>query len=86
VFVNLVVEMEAQNIAQWYAIFFCVKLGDNATTTPGKLQQTFVDDACQQHKPFTGTKCFLNAELLLKMSSAEDSHQQHSMGKRICSI
>jgi len=31
VFVNLVIEMEAWDIAQWYAIFFRVKLGDNAT-------------------------------------------------------
>jgi hypothetical protein len=38
-------KMEAQNIAQRYAIILCVKLGDNATTTNGKLQQAFVDYA-----------------------------------------
>jgi len=32
---------------------------------------------CQEHKPFAGTKCFLKAETLLKMSSAADDHQQH---------
>jgi len=33
--------MEARNIAQQYAIFFCVTLGDSVTTTHGKLQQAF---------------------------------------------
>jgi hypothetical protein len=32
---------------------------------------------CQEHKPFAGTICFLNAEPLLKTSSAADGHQQH---------
>ena len=32
---------------------------------------------CQEHKPFAGTKCFLKAEPLLKMSSAADDHEQH---------
>jgi hypothetical protein len=59
-------EMEAQNIVQWYAIFFC------ASTTHGKLQQAF-----GEHKPFAGTKFFLKAETLLKMSSTADHHQQH---------
>ena len=45
VFANLIKKMEARNIAQRYAIFFCVKLGDGATTTHGKLQQAFGDDA-----------------------------------------
>jgi hypothetical protein len=37
--------MEASNIAQRYTIFFGVKLGDNTTTTHGKPQQAFGDDA-----------------------------------------
>ena len=32
---------------------------------------------CQEHKPFAGTKCFLKAEPMLKMSSAAEDHQQH---------
>jgi len=32
---------------------------------------------CQEHKPFAGTKCFLKAENLLKMSSAADDRQYH---------
>jgi hypothetical protein len=43
VFVTLVIKMEERTIAQRYAIFFCVKLGDIATTTHGKLQQAFGD-------------------------------------------
>ena len=57
-------------------LFICVKLGDNATITNGKLQQAFGDDKCKEQKPFAGTKCFLKAEPLLKMSSAADVHQQ----------
>jgi hypothetical protein len=44
-FVNLVKEMKAWNITRQYAVFFCVKLGDIATTTHGKLQQAFGDAA-----------------------------------------
>ena len=32
---------------------------------------------CQQHKPFAGTKYFLKAESLLKMSSTADCHQHN---------
>jgi hypothetical protein len=38
-------KMEARNIAQRYAIFFCVKLGDSVNTTHGKLQETVGDAA-----------------------------------------
>jgi len=37
--------MEARNIAQRYAMLFCVKFGDCVTITHGKLQQAFGDDA-----------------------------------------
>jgi hypothetical protein len=56
---------------------FCVKFGDNAITTHGKLQQNVVDDAVSRAQAFAGTKPILNAEFLLKMSSATDDHQQH---------
>ena len=42
---NLVVEIEAQNIAQWYAISLCVQLCENATTIHGKLKHASGDDA-----------------------------------------
>jgi len=46
-------EKEARNNTQRYAFFsFCVKLGDNATTTHGKLQQTFGDDAISKAQAF----------------------------------
>jgi hypothetical protein len=55
--VNLVVKIEARNIAQRCAIFsFCVKLGDNATTTHGKLQKAFGDDAMSKAQGFAGKK------------------------------
>jgi hypothetical protein len=80
--VNHVVEMEAQNIAQWYPIIFCVRLGDNSTTTHGKLQQAFGDDAMSRVQAFPDTKCFLKAESLLKMSSVADVHQQHGQATK----
>jgi len=51
-------EMEAQNIAQQYAILFCVKLSDNATTTHGKLQQAFGDEAMSRAQAFHWHKMF----------------------------
>jgi len=48
-------EMEARNIAQRYPIFFfcvCVKLGDSANTTNGKIQQAFGDDAMSGAQAF----------------------------------
>jgi len=50
--------MEARNIAQGYAIFFCVKIGDSATRTHGKLQQAFGDDAMSRAKAFHWHKMF----------------------------
>jgi len=55
---------------------FCVKLGDNATTTHEKLQQAFGDDAMSKAQAFRWQKFFLKAEFFLKMSSAADDHQQ----------
>ena len=52
VFANLVTKMETRNIALRYAIYFCVKLGDSATTTHGKLQQAFGDDAMSSAPAF----------------------------------
>jgi hypothetical protein len=60
-------KMEARKIAQRYAIFF-VKLGDNATTTHGKLQQTFGDDvvsrvqAIRWHNMFAEGRAFVEDE------------------------
>jgi hypothetical protein len=56
-----------------------------------KRQQAFGDDATSRAQVFAGTKCFLKAETLLKMSSTADDHQQHgqrhnSTGKKTSSI
>jgi len=74
VFANLVTKMEAWNIAQRYAIFFVL----NSVRVPPQHMENFSRPLemmqCQEHKPFAGTKCFLKAEPLLKMSSAADDH------------
>jgi hypothetical protein len=46
-------KMEAQNIAQRYAFFFSVKLGDITTTTHGILQQAFGNDAMSRTQDFS---------------------------------
>jgi hypothetical protein len=59
-------EKEARNIVQLYAIFsFCVKLGDSATTTHGKLQQAFGDDAMSKAQAFRWQKMFSEGRILL---------------------
>ena len=63
---NLVTEMEARNIAQRYAIFFCVKFGDCVTTTDGKLQQTFGDDAMSRAQAFCSHKMFSEGRTIVE--------------------
>ena len=56
---NLVMEMEARNIAQRKVChIFCVKLGDSVTTTHGTLQQAFGDDALSRSQAFLWHKTF----------------------------
>ena len=68
---TLVMEVEARNTAQRYAIiffFFGVKLGDSATITHGKLLQTFGDVAVSRaqafrwHKMFSASRTFIENE------------------------
>ena len=54
---NPLFEMDARNAAQKYA-FFCVKLGDSAITTYGKLQQAFGDGAMSRGQAFRWHKMF----------------------------
>ena len=64
---NLVMKMEARNNAQRYAIFsFCGKLGDSATTTHGKLQQAFGDDAMSRAQAFRWHKMFSEGRTLVE--------------------
>ena len=65
-FANLVTKMEARNIAQRYAIFFCVKFGDCVTTTHGKLQQTFGDDAMSRAQAFRWHKMFSEGRTIVE--------------------
>ena len=64
---NLVMKMEARKIAQRYAVFFiCVKLGDSATITNGKLQQTFGDHAMSRAQAFRWHKMFSEGRTLVE--------------------
>jgi len=58
--------MEARNIAQWYTIFLCVKLSDSATTTRGKLQQAFGDDAMSRAQAFHWHKMFSEGRTIVE--------------------
>jgi hypothetical protein len=66
-FVNLVMEMEAWNIAQWYVWH----LSDSATTTHGKLQQAFGDHAMSTAQSFHWHKIFSEGRTLVEV-------EQHS--------
>jgi hypothetical protein len=63
-------KLETRNIRQRYAILFCVKLGDNATTTHGKLQQAFGDDAMSKAQAFLWYNMFSEGRALV-----EDGHR-----------
>jgi len=60
--VNLVMEMEARNITQWYVCH----LGDIATTTLGKLQQDFGDHAVSTAQDFCWHKIFSEGRTLVE--------------------
>jgi hypothetical protein len=62
--------MEVWNIAQQYALFFYVKLAEMPPQHMEIFSRLLEIMQCQEHKPFTGTKCFLKAEPWLKMSNA----------------
>jgi hypothetical protein len=60
-------EMEARNIAQRYVCnVLCVKLGDSATTTSGKFQQTFGDHAISRAQAFHWHKIFSKSRTLVE--------------------
>jgi hypothetical protein len=58
VFENLVVKMEAWNMAQRCAILFRIKFNANITTTFGKLHQAFGNDAVSRTRAFRSYKMF----------------------------
>ena len=58
--------MEARNIAQRYAILFCVKRGDSATTTHKKLQQAFGDDTMSRAQAFRWHKMFSEGRTIVE--------------------
>ena len=46
--------------------FFCVKLGDSATTTHGRLQQAFGDDAMSRAQTFRWHKMFSEGRTIVE--------------------
>ena len=46
--------------------FFCVKLGGSATTTHGKLQQAFGDDAMSRAQAFRWHKMFSEGRTIVE--------------------
>ena len=86
--------MEAQNIAQRYAIFFFTL--NSVTVAPqhmGYFSRPLEMMQCQEHKPFCWHKMFSEGRNLVEdeQRSAADDHQQHgkvkhSTGKRTYSI
>ena len=88
-FVNLVVEIEARNIAQRYAIYLFFFVLNSVRMAPQQMEnfsRLLEMMQCKEHKHFAGTERFLKAEPLLKMCSTAEAHRQHSTGKRTCSI
>jgi hypothetical protein len=61
--------MEARNIAHQYAILFymCVKLGDSATTTHGKLRHAFGDDGISRAQAFRWHNMFCEGRTLVEV-------------------
>jgi len=47
-------------------IFICVKLGENATTAHGKLQQAFGDDAVSRAQDFRWHKMFSEGRTIVE--------------------
>ena len=57
--------------------FCCVKLGDSATTTHGKLQQAFGDDAMSRAQAFRRHKMFSEDRTFVEDEQPANDHQQH---------
>ena len=73
-FVNLVLQMEARNIAQCF-FFILLNLVRILPKHVGNFSRTLEMMQCHGHKPVTVTKYFLKAEPLLKLSSAADCNK-----------
>ena len=89
VFANLNTKMEARNIAQRYAILFCVKLGDSATRTHGKLQQVFGDDAMSRAQTFRCHKTFSQGRTIAEVeqrSGRPSATRTSDSTARVCEL
>jgi hypothetical protein len=65
-FVSLVMQIEVWNIVQWYAISFCVKFDENATTAHGNLRWAFGDNAVSRAQTLHWHKMFSEGRTLVE--------------------
>jgi hypothetical protein len=57
-----------------HLLFFCVKLSDSATTTHGKLQKTFGDDARSRAQAFRWHNMFSEGRILVEDEQVTTQH------------
>jgi hypothetical protein len=67
-------KMDAWNIAQRFATFFCVKLGNSATTTHGKCQQAFGGDAMSRAQALCWRNMFSEGRTLAEDERVTTQH------------
>ena len=76
-FSNLVTFAMQENIEQWYAIKFCVKLNKSATETFASLTEAYGDAPLSKTWFLSGTKLSKRAEKMLKTTLVlEDQFRQ----------
>jgi hypothetical protein len=71
---NLVMKMEARKSCSGMPSFFCVKLGDDATTTHGELRQAFGDDAVSRAQAFHWHNMFSEDRTLVEDEQVTTQH------------
>jgi hypothetical protein len=65
---------------------FCVKLGDSATTTNGKLKQVFGDDATSRAQAFYWHKMFSEGRSLVEDQQCSEPPSATRMGDNIARL
>jgi hypothetical protein len=70
-------KLEAWNIRQWYASFFCVcvKLSNSATTIHGKLQHAFGGDVMSKAQAFRWHNMFSEGRTLVEDEQVTKQHR-----------
>ena len=79
VFYNLVTFVMQENIEQWYAIKFCVKLNKSATETLASLTEAYGDATLSKTMVLSGTKLSKRAEKMLKTTLVLEDQSRQQM-------